>query len=204
MTDASRTQPQAYDKSSETNETLVQYIGDTLSLTKHIHEAVERQKKDEHAKNDSNAYPIITRLDGILESQISAYEAHLKSLGGDATSPVKEAFAAIAGVAAGLYDKVRTDPVSKMLRDDYTALSLLAMAHTMLHTTGLALKHQPTADLAANTLKDITPVIVDISENIPLVVVRELTDAGEVVDTGVGQEAVQNTQKAWSRRNVES
>ena len=199
MTQTSRTQPQAYDKSSETNETLTQYIGDTLSLTKHIHEAIERQKKDDRAKNDADAYPIIMRLDGILESQISAYEAHLKSLGGDVTSPIKEAVSMVAGVAAGLYDKLRTDPVSKMLRDDYTALSLLAIAHTMLHTTGLALKHQPTADLAGNTLADITPVIVDISEKIPLVVVREIVDGGEVVDTGVGPEAVHNTQKAWNR-----
>lgn len=203
MTQAERTQPQAYDKSSETNETLTQYVGDTISLTKHIHEAIERQLADERAKKDVDAYPIITRLDGVLESQISAYEAHMSSLGGDATSPVKETFSKIAGVAAGLYDKLRTDPVSKMLRDDYTALSLLAMAHTMLHTTGLALKHQPTADLAGNTLKDITPIIVEISEQIPHVVVRELIDAGETVDLSVGGEAERNTQKAWSRGNVE-
>ncbi len=199
MTEMDRTTPQAYDKSSETNETLVQYIGDAISLTKHIHEAIERQMNDDRVKNDPDAYPIITRLDGVLESQISALQVHMKSLGGDASSPIKEAVSAIAGVAAGLYDKIRTDPVTKMLRDDYTALSLLSMAHTTLHTTGLALKHQPTADLAQSQLMDITPIIVDISEKIPLVTVRELVDAGETVDTSVGQEAVRNTQKAWSR-----
>ena len=82
------------------------------------------------------------------------------------------------------------------------ALSLLAMAHTLLHTTGLALKHQPTADLTAATLKDITPIIVEISEKIPHVVVRELIDAGEVVDLSVADEAERNTQKAWDRKNV--
>ena len=199
MTETARTQPQAHDKSSETNKSLTRWTGDTLALTKHIHEAIERQKDDENAKKDHDAYPLIMRLDGILEGHISAYEAHIKTLGGSVTAPVKDAVGAIAGVAAGLLDKVRGDPVSKMLRDDYTALSLLAMAHTMLHTTGLALKHQPTADLADSTLKDITPIIVDISEKMPLVVVREIIDSGEVVDTSVGGEAVRNTQKAWNR-----
>lgn len=202
MTSAERTQPQAYDTSSKTNESLSRWTGDTISLTKHIHEAIERQLDDERVKADTNAYPIITRLDGVLESQITAYEAHLKTLGGSSTSPVKETIAKVAGVAAGMIDQVRGDPVSKMLRDDYTALSLLAMAHTLLHTTGLALKHQPTADLTAATLKDITPIIVEISEKIPHVVVRELIDAGEIVDLSVADEAERNTQKAWDRKNV--
>lgn len=184
---------------SENQETLTQYVGDMLSLTKHIHEAVERQKKDDRVAADPQGSTLINRLDGVLEGHITALEAHLKTLGGDATSPVKEAVSSVAGVVAGLYDKVRTDPVSKMLRDDYTALSLGAMALTMLHTTGLALKDAATADLADSQLKNVTPIIVDISEYIPLVVVRELVDAGEVVDTSVGQEAVRNTQKAWNR-----
>ena len=48
-----------------------------------------------------------------------------------------------------------------MLRDDYTALSLAAISHTMLHTTGLALQNQPLADLAQRYLKDITPIIAN-------------------------------------------
>lgn len=193
------TQRAAHEKGSKANDALTRYVGDTIALTKHIHEAIERQLHDDRAKADTAAYPIITRLDAVLEGQISSYEAHLKHLGESATSPVKEVVSAVAGVFAGLTDKVRGDPVSKMLRDDYTALSLLAMAHTMLHTTGLALKHPSTAELAQRTLKEITPILIDISEHIPLSVVRELIDEGEQVDTGVGEQAVKNTQQAWER-----
>ncbi|GAB4215557.1 MAG: hypothetical protein OHK0022_55590 [Roseiflexaceae bacterium] len=185
---------------TERQETLTQYVGDMLSLTRHIHQAVERQKNDERAKNDRDAGPLITRIDQTLEMHISRLEDHLRALGGDPTSPIKEAFSSLAGVAAGLYDKVRTDPVSKMLRDDYTALSLASMAQTMLHTTGLALKSQATAELALQALKDLTPLVVDISQVIPRVTVKELTDAGEVVDTSVAQQAINNTQFAWSRQ----
>lgn len=182
---------------SENQETLLQYTGDMLSLTKHTHEAVERQMADDDVKKSAEASRIINKIDGILEAHISSLDAHMKELGGDATSPVKEAVGSLLGVAAGLYDRVRTDTVSKMLRDDYTALSLAAISLTMLHTTGLALKSQRTADLAKQQLLAISPIIVEISEVMPHVVVPELMDAGEVVDAGVAEQAVKNTQEAW-------
>jgi len=188
---------------SEQQKTIQKYVSDMLSLTHHIHEAVERQLKDERVQKDADAFPLINRLDGILEGHINSLETHLKTVGGDAPSPVKEAVSAVAGIFAGLYDKVRTDTVSKMLRDDYTALSLASIAHTMLHTTGLALQSQSTADIALSQLNDLTPVVVDLSEVIPLVVTRELIDDGEHVDLSVGPQAVKNTQKAWSREQTQ-
>jgi hypothetical protein len=41
-----------------------------------------------------------------------------------------------------------------MLRDDYTALNLAAIGYHMLHTTGMGLQNQATADLALRHLKD--------------------------------------------------
>lgn len=187
---------------SETQETLLQYVGDMLSLTNHIHEAIERQKADERVQAMPDANRLVNKIDGVLEAQILTLEAHMKTLGGDPTAPVKSAIASIAGVAAGLYDKVRTDPVSKMLRDDYTALSLASISQTMLHTTGLALKSQATATLAQQQLMELSPLVVEISEIMPRLVVPELIDAGEVVDTGVADKAIANTQKAWSRENT--
>jgi len=182
---------------SENQETLVQYVGDQLSLMRHIHQAIEQQSSDSNVKQSAEANGLINKIDGVLESHISTLEQHMKDLGGDATSPVKEAVSSVLGVAAGLYDKVRTDPVSKMLRDDYTALSHASIALTTLHTTGLALKSQRTADIALQQLLDISPLIVEISEVIPRVVVPELMDAGEVVDAGVADQAIKNTQQAW-------
>jgi hypothetical protein len=69
----------------------------------------------------------------------------------------------------------------------------------MLHTTALAQHDQKTAMIADSQLKDLTPIIVEISEVIPLVVTRELTEDGEALDGSVGMEAVRNTQKAWNR-----
>jgi hypothetical protein len=181
---------------------LQQYVSDMVSLDEHIHEAIKRQIEDDRLKQFPEASKVVNTIHTTLDTHIDGLKAQLKSLGGEASGPVKEAVSAIAGVAAGLYDKVRHDPVSKMLRDDYTALSLAAISYTMLHTTGLALQNQPIADLAQRYLKDITPIIIDISQVIPGVVVKDLEDNEVLVDKAVGQEAVRKTQAAWDKANT--
>ncbi len=187
---------------SERKDTLQKYASDMIALNKHIREAIERQLNTDSLKHDPIGFPLVSRIDGVLEHQIAEMERHVEALGGDPGSPVKDAVSSVLGFAAGIIDKVRTDTVSKILRDDYTALSLAAMGHTMLHTTGLALKDQATADIALRQLREITPILVDISEQIPRVVVKELHDDSEIIDSSVADEAVRNTQQAWSREHV--
>lgn len=181
---------------------LQQYLSDMIALDGHIHEAIERQLGDDRLKQFPDASKVVNTLHTTLDTHITGLKAQLTALGGGASGPVKEAVSAIAGVAAGLYDKVRRDPVSKMLRDDYTALSLAAISYTMLHTTGLALQNQQIADLAQRYLKDVTPIIVDISQVIPGVVVQDLQDNEAQIDPTVAKEAVSKTQAAWSAQNT--
>lgn len=181
---------------------LQQYVGDMIALDQHILEAIERQLEDEHIGNYTGAREVVSSIKRTLTSQVDGLEAQLKQLGGAAGHPIKEAVSSIAGVAAGLYDKVRRDPVSKMLRDDYTALSLTSISYTMLHTTGLALKHDGIANLGVQYLKDLTPIVVELSKVIPTVVVQDLSEEEVSIDTGVAQKAVNNTQKAWKGENT--
>ena len=90
----------------------------------------------------------------------------------------KAAVATALGAFAGLYDKVRKDPVSRMLRDDYTALNMASFSYTMLHTTALAFHDEPVASLALKHLQDLTPLIMHLNEVVPHVVVKELQDEG--------------------------
>ncbi|MBK9711983.1 MAG: hypothetical protein IPO81_11780 [Kouleothrix sp.] len=181
---------------------LQQYVSDMVSLDKHILEAVERQLEDQRLGSFPEARQVVSRIKQMLDSHLSGLKGELKSLGGEESGPVKEAVSAVAGVAAGLYDKVRHDPVSKMLRDDYTALSLAAISYTMLHTTALALKHQSIAELGLRGLRDVTPLIVDISQVIPGLVIKDLEDEQVLLDRAVGQEAVRKTQQAWSADHI--
>jgi hypothetical protein len=105
---------------SERQDTLQQYVSDMLAVEQHIHQAIRRQEEDESVKKHPEAFALISQAEQTLDNHIAALESHLEALGGDAASPVKEAVAGVLGVAAGLIDQVRTQQVSKMLRDNYT------------------------------------------------------------------------------------
>src|SRR4051812_48117661 len=97
----------------DANDILQQYVSDMLSLDEHIHEAIKRQIEDDRLKQFPEAAKVINTLHSTLDTHIAGLQSQLKSLGGETSGPVKEAVSAVAGVAAGLYDKVRHDPVSK-------------------------------------------------------------------------------------------
>lgn len=187
---------------SERQDTLQQYVSDMLAVERHILQPLETQSKDDRLNDHPEASRLIGKIESTVRSHINGLEQQLSSLGGDAGSPVKSAATTILGVAASAIDKVRTDPISKNLRDDYTALNLAAVSYTMLCTTGLALEDSTTANLAASFLEDYTPLITEINEVIPKVVVSELQDESEIVDVSAAPLAIRNTQKAWEGDHV--
>jgi len=183
---------------------LQKYVSDMISVDKHILEAVERQLEGKELQLFPEAQQLVQRTKSTLSTNVREMEQHLERLGGEgAASSVQDAVASVLGAAAGLYDKVRSSTAAKMLRDDYTALSMSAIAHTMLHTTGLALGDKMIADMALRHLKSVTPLITQISRVIPLVVARELAeDEADLVDTTVGPESARLTQQAWDADHV--
>jgi hypothetical protein len=183
-------------------ETLHQYVSDMLATEKHILEAVERQRDDDSVKQQSQASQLISRIHNTLHQHTQQLDQHLHTKFGGG-SAVKEAVTSTLGAVAGLYDKLRTKQVSRMLRDDYTALNMAAVGYTMLHTSGLALNDRQTADMALRNLKDLTPLITQINQVIPQVVAFELTEDHPGANIGSGAEAARNTQEAWSGQHVQ-
>ncbi len=192
---------QTKDTMEKRQETLGQYVSDMQATEKHIHEAVTRQTDDESVKQQPEASRLINRLHQTLDTHINTLESHSKML--DASnSSIKDAIMSTLGAMAGLYDKVRTKQVSRMLRDDYTALSLAAISYTMLHTTALGLNDQRTADIALRHLKDLTPLITEISRIIPQVVAVELTEDHPNLNVSSAPESMRRTQEAWDAKHV--
>ncbi|HKH48156.1 MAG TPA: hypothetical protein VKM72_26150 [Thermoanaerobaculia bacterium] len=185
-------------------EALRPYIADMAAVEKHILEALERQHKDDNIRQFPTAHQLIDRLQGVLRQHISTLEGHLEAFpGGTTAHTVKEAVTGVLGAIAGVYDKVRKDTASRALRDDYTALSLATISYTMLHTTALGLRQGATAELAVRHLKDLTPVLVELSQIVPQIVLRELSFEGYDIEMGLAENAVRNTQEAWSSENTQ-
>jgi hypothetical protein len=185
---------------ADNRETLRPYIADMVAVEKHIVEALERQQKDDDVKQFPNAAQLVNRALGILNQHVQVLEGHLEGFqGGGASGAVKGAVTGVLGAIAGVYDKIRKDTASRALRDDYTALSLATISYTMLHTTALGLRQGATAEIALRHLQDLTPLIMELSEVIPPVVLKELSFEGHDIETGLAQQAVRNTQQTWSR-----
>lgn len=188
---------------SQREKTLQKYVSDMLSVERHIHEAIKRQAEDADFKRFPQAQEFVTRTESVLKKHIAILETHLDVLGGNPAAPVKDTVTSVLGMAAGVIDKVRqNDKIAADLRDDYTALNLAAISYTMLHTTGLALQHQGTADLARDHLMELTPLIIRINEMMPKIVVQELKDEGGTVGDQISELAIQNTQEAWNHEHV--
>ena len=186
------------------NEILTTYVTDMKAVEAHIHEAVERQLESAETRQYPDAVRVLSALKTTLASHTESLSAlNARSEGGGFLEAAKEALGSALGVAAGLYDQIRTDTVSRMLRDSYTATSLAAISYHMLYTTALGLKSEPVATVALKNLKELTPILVDLSKVICVVVAAELDDEDKVYTASVGQQAVRDTQTAWSGDAVE-
>ncbi len=184
-------------ESSSEKAALQMYVNDMHALQKHILEVVEHQYADERVKTDAMTYDLIGKIKSTLTHQGQDLEGEITRLGsGGVVASTKEAVSTALGAFAGLYDKVRKDPVSRMLRDDYTALNMASFSYVQLHTTALAYRDEPAAKVALQHLQDLVPLIIHLNETIPHVVVKELQDDGPI-DTSVAPTAISNTQHAW-------
>lgn len=180
----------------DNREEIRPYVADMAAVERHIFEALERQRNT--FKDFPNALGFIDRLAVVLKTHVENLETHLDSLpGGGVAAAVKETVTGVLGGLAGVYDKVRKEEVSRALRDDYTALSLAAISYTMLHSTALGLHQGTTAEIALRNLKELTPLIVELSQIIPAVVLKELSFEGYDIDFSLSSQAVRDTHEAW-------
>lgn len=177
-------------------ETLQQYVSDILATEQHIRKAVERQGTDKSVEQQAEAQQLLNRIGTTLQQHIAALEQQLVTLKGSSSS-AKAVMTSALGIVAGLYDKVRTQEVSRMLRDDYTALSLAAISYTMLYTTSQALYDAPTSSLAQRHLKDFMPLLTEIRRIIPQVVITELAVEYPNLNLTSAAESLRETQASW-------
>lgn len=183
---------------------LSDYVTDMLSVEEHILEAVKRQAGTDSVLNYPEANAIIGQIESTVRQHTQRLEAQVDRFGksADVKARLKNAITETLGVVAGIYNKVRqTDQVSRMLRDDYAAISFAAICYHMLHTTALALKDEEVAQLALDHLNDYSPLVIELSKVVCTVVAQELTDENKAIDPSVAEQAIRNTQEAWSKSN---
>jgi ferritin-like metal-binding protein YciE len=176
---------------------LRMYVNDMVALEKNILDAVDKQCADPRVQEDPACSQLVREIHAGAKGRLADMENHAAAIGGEPGATIKEAVAGVAGTLAGIYDMVRKHPVSRMLRDDYTALSLATTSYSMLYTTALAIHDQPVARVALRHLQEIPKQVMALSQLIPRIVVRELAEDDSSVDTSVIPLAQEKTLEAW-------
>ena len=178
--------------------TIADYVGDMAALESHIEEALDRQLNE--VQDDPIARNAVQEFHDMVKQHRDVLKAVEEETGKTLGSPIKEAGAALFGKAAGIIDLVRTEGISKSLRDDYAAFSLAAISYSMLHTTAIALGDTRVASLAESHLQDHAQAIMRINEIMPGVVVRELQKDGHQADNTAVEDTRTAVTRSWEMR----
>lgn len=186
--------------SSVKEKTLRKYSSDLLSLQRLLLNAVKKQQASEKV-TQKEAVELLHQLNLMLTEQAQQLESAVEYLGGNFKEEIKSRLANFTGSISGLADSARKDPVSKMLRDDYTALSMLVIGYQMLFTTALVDDSDRLSEITENHLSGLTQMVTETSKVIPVVVAKEQEENPERA-AEIGKMAVKRTHRAWKAENI--
>jgi len=179
-------------------QTIADYVSDMAALESHIEEALDRQLIE--FKDDPAALAAVRAFHDMVKQHRDALKTMEEQTGKTIGTPIKEVGAALIGKAAGIINFVRTEGISKGLRDDYAAFSLAAISYSMLHTTATALGDSRVASLAERHLRDHADAIMRINDVMPGVVTRELEKDGHRADNAAVQATREAVLRSWQQR----
>ena len=113
------------------------------------------------------------RLHKLLKRHLGRLHAACEIYATDLQTTPKDILTNFLGAAAGLYNKHRDYPQTRALRDNYTALGMLAASYTALKTYSLMLGREDISLMAYEGLQDVCPMIIEFSNRMPEIVARE-------------------------------
>ncbi len=182
--------------------TIADYVGDMVALESHIEEALDRQLG--MAKDHPQAGAAVQRFHDMVKSNRDSLKQYQETVGTTAGNPIVAAGATVLGVAAGLIDKIRSEGLSKALRDDYTAFNLAAISYTMLHTTSSGLGFAEIATVCEEHLRSYASAIQEINHLIPGVVAWELEKDGHAFNPSAVNQTTTMVDAAWQQTSPDS
>lgn len=179
------------------NEAKIKHLTDLKSVYTHVITAVEGQRTEEDITDIPVANQILMDTESSLKTFCDQIETKLEALG-SSNSVVKEALTGIAGVFAGIWNKVRDHETTRALRDLYTALSLCAAATTTLNAFAETVGDQELVAMSLRQQDTLCRLIVKVSEELPRITAMEVAKKhGLTNGVDAGTRSMQNTQKVW-------
>lgn len=160
----------------------------------------------EHLRsNELAAYPsahaLIDRASLCLTDCASQFNDELVSLPSAVVASSAEALdAEPAGHGTSALASSRSWPTSKMLGENYVALSAVAVSLSMIHALATARRADTVANVAERQLSQIATLVVSVSREIPRVVVAESARREPLgASPNAAERSLDVIQAAWRR-----
>lgn len=121
--------------------------------------------------------------------------------GAEPAEPATQSFLGVFNNSTSFVAKLeKVSPVTRMIRNDYTTMSMLAMAYEELYSIAVALDKEAPGlmDVALDGLKAIVPVIQSLSETMCTVTIRELHNEDSTIPMSDAAVAISATQIVWN------
>lgn len=175
---------------------LRQYVNDMIAVERDIANAVKLQAEDDRITTDLKA--ILNRIVADSEYRSELLKKLSQQEDGSLGAAVKEGITAVTGTLAGIYGKLREHPVSRMVRDDIVALEVASVSYGMLLTLGLSIGHQECVAIAERGISETPPLIIALTDMLPVVVGHELAQDAPLENPAASQVAITKIRDAWN------
>jgi len=139
----------------------------------------------------------VQQFHDMVRDQRNALRELQPEVGTTAGNPVIAAGSTILGKIAGVIDMVRTEAISKALRDDYVAFNLAAISYSMFLATTTTLGDTKVASIAKQHLTNYAKAVQQINQVIASVVIGELAKDGHPVEAKVTADITKSIDEAW-------
>ncbi|MFA7482625.1 MAG: hypothetical protein WC314_19110 [Vulcanimicrobiota bacterium] len=173
------------------------HLSDLKAYLTHFESVVAEQLQKAESKTD-RAYETTFRLHTLISSELAKTTAACNLYATNLQTVPKELLTKFLGTAAGFYNRMRDYPMTRAVRDNYTALTLLAASYTALKTYSLMVHREDVSLLAYEALEKICPMIIELSDLLPQVVARETAlREGLVYDEAVIDRVTNAVRRCW-------
>lgn len=175
-------------------EILKQHLSEQIALEEHLYKVLVEQLIEFDDDIYSEVKHTLKEASEILEKNYYSLNETLSKLEKNSTNPS-------GGNGVGLHHESNQNSksriISRMLRDDYSALNLITISNTLLHTTALALDSEEIANLSLKHLKLLAPIVVKLGELVLNIAIKELNVKNPKIDLKTFDMALRNTMDAW-------
>ncbi len=179
-------------------DSLRQYVNDMIAVERDITNAIKVQIDDERVKEFAGLMEILDQAVQASESRLEALKRLSDQEAGSLGAAVKEGITAVTGTLAGIYGKIWEYPVSRMVRDDIIALDVASIGYGMLLTLGLSIGHDECSDLATRGIDQTPPLIIALTDLLPIIVAEELARDAPLVNPAAVQVACARIRGSWN------